>query len=154
VRVGVDDFLVKVFGTAKSLNLPPLGEKIKQSKVGWSFTQNGHEAAMLSPVTGTLLAVNHKAIEHPEILQADPYHLGWLFILEPAMPKRNVKSLYYGRESIQWMENESQRLLEMMGPEYKDLAATGAEPMSDVYAACPQIGWDVLVKKFLRTGLK
>ena len=154
VRVGVDDFLVKIFGSAKSLNLPPLGEKIQQNKVGWFFTRNGHEAAVLSPVSGTVLAVNHRAIDHPEILQTDPYHTGWLFMLEPVMPKRNLKSLYYGRESIQWMERESQRLLEMMGPEYSNLAATGAEPLTDVYALCPQIGWDALVREFLRTGIK
>jgi len=154
VRIGVDDFLVKVFGAAKSFNLPPLGEKIKQNKVGWTFARNGHEAAILSPVTGTILAVNHQALEHPEITQADPYNTGWLFIMEPVMPKRNLKSLYYGQESVVWMEKESQRLLEMMGPAYKDLAATGAEPVSDVYAACPELGWDALVKKFLRTGQK
>jgi len=154
VRVGWDDFLMKVFGTVKTINLPPLGEKIQQNKVGWSFTKNGHEAAILSPVTGTILAVNHRAVDHPEILQADPYHTGWLFIIEPVMPKRNLKSLYYGDESIQWMEKESQRLLELMGPEYKDLAATGARPVSDVHAACPEIGWDTLVQNFLRTGLK
>ena len=41
-----------------------------------------------------------------------------------------------------------------MGPEYKDLAATGAEPLRDVYGSFPEIGWDVLVETFLRTGKK
>jgi glycine cleavage system H lipoate-binding protein len=154
VRVGVDDFLVKVFGSAKSLNLPPLGEKIQQNKVGWAFTRNGHEAAVLSPITGTILAVNHKVTEHPEMIHADPYNIGWLFIMEPVMPKRNLKGLYYGQESVKWMEMESKKLLEMMGPEYKDLAATGAEPITDVYGTFPEIGWDALVGKFLRTGQK
>jgi glycine cleavage system H lipoate-binding protein len=154
VRIGVDDFLVKVFGSATSFHLPPLGEKVQQNEVGWFFTRNGHEAAVLSPVSGTVLAVNHRAVDHPEILLADPYRTGWLFILEPVMPKRNLKSLYYGRESIQWMEKESQALLEMMGAEYRDLAATGAQPVNDVYAACPGIGWDALVQKFLKTGHK
>jgi len=154
IRVGVDDFLVKVFGSARSLNLPPLGEKMQQNKVGWAFARNGHEAAVLSPITGTILAVNHKVREHPEMVHEDPYNTGWLFIMEPVMPKRNLKGLYFGRESVQWMEKESQRLLSLMGPEYKDLAATGAESISDVYGSFPEIGWDVLVKTFLRTGQK
>ena len=41
IRVGVDDFLVKVFGSASSLNLPPLGEKMQQNKVGWAFARSG-----------------------------------------------------------------------------------------------------------------
>lgn len=151
VRVGGDDFLVKVFGSAKAISLPPLGEKLKQNHVGWTFTRNGHEAAVLSPATGTVLALNHKVLQHPEIAHEDPYNEGWLLIMEPVMPKRNLKGLYYGRESMQWMENESRKLLELMGHEYKDLAATGAEPISDVYGSLPDIGWDVLVREFLGT---
>jgi len=154
IRVGVDDFLVKVFGAAESLSLPPLGEKMQQHKVGWTFTRNGHGAAVLSPVTGTVLAVNHGVREHPDVIHADPYHTGWLFLVEPDMPKRNLKGLYYGQESVRWMEGEGQRLLSLMGPEYENLAATGAEPLGDVFGAFPQIGWDVLVKTFLRTGEK
>ena len=154
IRVGMDDFMVKVFGSAKSLSLPPLGEKMQQDKVGWAFARNGHSAAVLSPITGTVLAVNHKVMAHPEMIHADPYNTGWLFILEPAMPKRNLKGLYFGRESVQWVEKESQRLLSLMGPEYEDLSATGAEPIGDVYGAFPEIGWGVLVKTFLRTGRK
>ncbi|MBW2514857.1 MAG: glycine cleavage system protein H [Deltaproteobacteria bacterium] len=151
IRVGVDDFLVKVFGSASSLNLPPLGEKMQQNAVGWAFARNGHGAAVLSPVTGTVLAVNQGVEEHPEMIHEDPYNTGWLLIVEPVMPKRNLKGLYFGRESVRWMEKESQRLLSLMGPEYRDLAATGAEAISDVFGSFPEIGWDVLVKTFLRT---
>jgi glycine cleavage system H lipoate-binding protein len=154
IRIGMDDFAVKVFGASKSLDVPPLGEKMQQNKVGWAFARNGHEAAVLSPVTGTILAVNHKVREHPEMIHEDPYNEGWLFILEPVMPKRNLKSLYFGRDSVQWMDKESRRLLALMGPEYTDLAATGAEAISDVYGSFPEIGWEVLVGKFLRTGVK
>jgi glycine cleavage system H lipoate-binding protein len=152
VRIGMDDFSAKVFGPARDLDLPPLGEKVKQNKVGWAFTRNGHEAAVLAPISGTILAINQAVKEHPETIHTDPYHLGWIFIVQPVMPKRNLKGLYYGRESVRWMEQESQKLLELMGPEYKDLAATGAEPISDVYGSFPELGWDVLVTAFLRTA--
>lgn len=154
IRVGMDDFSTKVFGPAKSVDLPPLGEKMEQHKVGWAFARNGCEAGVLSPVTGTVLAVNHRAREHPEIIHQDPYKGGWLMIVEPVMPKRNVKGLYFGDESVRWMENESRLLLSLMGSEYEDLAATGAEPISDVFGVFPDIGWNVLVEKFLRTGVK
>lgn len=154
IRIGMDDFSTKVFGPAKSVNLPPLGEKIQQHRVGWAFARNGCEAGVLSPVSGTVLAINHRAREHPEIIHQDPYKGGWLMIVEPVMPKRNVKGLYFGDESVRWMENESQLLLSLMGPAYEDLAATGAEPINDVYGVFPEIGWNVLVEKFLRTGVK
>jgi hypothetical protein len=88
------------------------------------------------------------------MIYEDPYNEGWLFILEPKMPKRNLKGLYFGQDSIRWMDKESRRLLSLMGPEYTDLAATGAEAINDVFGAFPEIGWDVLVGAFLRTGVK
>ncbi|MBT8352571.1 MAG: glycine cleavage system protein H [Deltaproteobacteria bacterium] len=151
VRVGFDDFLVRIFGTARSVNLPPLGETVKQNKVGFTFSRNGHEAAVLSPITGSVLALNQKALEHPEITHEDPYHEGWLFIAQPKMPKRNLKGLYYGKESSRWMETEVEKLLGLMGSEYEELAATGAKPIGDVFGNFPEIGWKTLIHHFLRT---
>jgi glycine cleavage system H lipoate-binding protein len=151
-RIGLDDFLVKTFGAPGSLSLPPLGERLTQGRVGWVFGRDDHRAAVLSPVTGTVLAVNHNAREHPEITHTDPYHEGWLVILEPDMPKRNLKGLYFGRESFDWMEQESQRLMRLMGPEYDKLAATGGELVGDIFGHFPDLGWDRLVMEFLHTG--
>jgi glycine cleavage system H lipoate-binding protein len=151
VKVGFDDFAVRLFGPIQTLLLPPLGETLKQSQVGWTFERDQNRAGVLSPVTGTVLSVNHKAQEHPEIMHEDPYHQGWLFILEPDMPKKNLKGLYFGQESVKWMEMEGQKLLKLIGPEYGQLAATGGEPIRDVFSNFPDIGWDVLSKEFLGT---
>jgi len=151
VRVGFDDFTVKLFGPLQTLELPPLGATLKKDEVGITFRRDKYKAASLSPVTGTVLAVNQKVREHPEIIHGDPFHEGWLYILEPDMPKRNLKGLYYGKEGIQWMEQESLKLLNLMGPEYEKLAATGGRPVSDIFGSFPEIGWDRLAKTFLRT---
>jgi glycine cleavage system H lipoate-binding protein len=152
VRIGFDDFLVKVFGPAREVTLPPLGEAVRQSKVGWTFQRDDHQAAVLSPVTGTVLAVNHKAAAHPEIAHVDPYREGWLLIVEPNMPKRNLKGLYFGADGFKWMEGESARLMGLMGDRYTDLAATGGAPIGDVFGSVPALEWDVLTEAFLRTG--
>jgi glycine cleavage system H lipoate-binding protein len=151
VGVGVDDFLVKLLGSPQSLMLPSLGETVEQNQVGWIFGRDKHKAGVLAPVTGTVLAVNHKALEHPEIAHEDPYHQGWLFILEPDMPKRNLRGLFFGEESFKWMEMEANKLMKLIGPEYEDLAATGGKLAGDVFGRYPQIGWRVLTKQFLHT---
>lgn len=151
VRVGFDDFLVKLFGAISKLNLPPLGARIKQDEVGWTFGRNGNQAAVLSPVTGILLSTNHRAVEHPEITHDDPYQSGWLFILEPDMPKRNLKKLYFDKESVSWIEQESRKLLSTVGPQYDQLAATGGEVINDIYGNVPGLEWDRLVTTFLHT---
>jgi glycine cleavage system H lipoate-binding protein len=153
VRIGFDDFVIKLLGTFTFLSLPPLGDTLKKDKVGLTIGRNGRIASSLSPVTGTVIAVNHKALAHPEMLYEDPYNEGWLCIIEPDVPKKNLKGLYFGKDSMQWMEQECRKLLNLMGPEYERLAATGAEPIRDVIGHFPKLEWDQLVKTFLRAGI-
>jgi hypothetical protein len=98
-----------------------------------------------------VLALNHRAKDHPEISQEDPYHEGWLMVLEPKSPKRELKGLYFGDEGVRWMEQETGGLLSMLGPEYGRLAATGADPINDFYGQFPDLGWERLAKRFLHT---
>jgi len=148
---GFDDFLVKLFGAISELNLPPLGAALKQDEVGWTFGRSGHQAAVLSPVTGTLLSTNYRAVEHPEITLSDPYQSGWLFMLEPNMPKRNIRKLYFDKESFDWTEQESRKLMSALGPKYEQLAATGGEIINDIFGNIPNLEWDQLVHTFLHT---
>ena len=151
VRIGFDDFAVRLFGALQSIDLPPLGAKLDQNQAGWSFSRKGNKAAVLSPISGAVLAINHKAVEHPEITHHDPYHEGWLMIMAPGSPKKELRGLYYGKESFQWMELESSKLMSLMGPRYENLAATGGEPIGDVFGNFPKIGWHVLTQLFLLT---
>jgi glycine cleavage system H lipoate-binding protein len=155
VRMGFDEFLVKLFGAMKALTLPPPGANLKQHEVGFVFRRNGLEAAVLSPVTGTVLATNHKVLGHPDTACMDPYQEGWLILVEPRFPKGNLKGLYFGSESYEWMEMENRKLISFLGPEYEKLAATGVEVIHDIYGSMignsVDLGWDLLVKTFLRT---
>jgi glycine cleavage system H lipoate-binding protein len=151
VRVGFDDFLTKVFGSPAQIRLPSLGAKVTQNQMGWTFARDGHKAASLSPVTGTVLAVNQRVQATPGISHADPYHEGWLLIVEPHMPKRDLRGLYFGEESFRWMEHEVKTLMGLMGTEYEQLSATGGAPVGDLFGHYPEVGWDRLVKTFLRT---
>lgn len=151
VKIGFDDFMVRLFGAPSDITLPPIGAELKKDRAGLTFSRSDNKAAVFSPVTGTVLAVNGKVREHPEIVHQDPYHTGWLCVIEPDMPKKNIKGLFYGRDSLEWTDRESQALLQMIGPEYGRLAATGGEPADDVYGRFPGIGWDLLCQSFLRT---
>jgi glycine cleavage system H lipoate-binding protein len=151
VRLGLDDFIVRLFGTMEKLTLPPLGGQLEQHQVGLSFTRSDRHAEVLAPLTGRVLAVNPKAAQDPEIACLDPYHEGWLCVLEPDYPKKSMKKLFYGDASVKWIDQESRRLLAMLGEPYRDLAATGGEPIRDVFGQFPELGWEALVADFLRT---
>jgi len=151
VRVGIDDFMAKLFGRAVQVRLPPEGISVKQGSVASVLTRNGNTAPVRSPLSGKVLAVNHRVLERPEIIHDDPYEKGWLYHLEPSFLRREYQGLYSGREALQWVERENQSLLKMLGSEYERLAATGAETVDDIFGTVPGIKWDNLVRTFLHT---
>jgi len=154
VRVGIDAFIAKVFGPADTINLPPVGAFLKQGELGWLMTRNGLKAPMQSPLSGTVCAVNNRIKEQPEIANNDPYEAGWLFLLDPAELKHNLKGLYYGKECFQWIQKENQNLLEFLEPRYEKLAATGGELVDDIYINLPEMSWQRLVCAFMHTAEK
>ncbi len=151
VRVGLDEFVDKIFGAPDILDLPLPGALIKQAKIGCVLMRDDQRAPVLSPLTGRVLAVNDKAVRKPEIVHEDPYHEGWLFQLEPSFLKLETQGLYTGQHTFEWMERENQLLLKLLGPSYEKLAATGGKIVPDLIGGLPEIGWDALVATFLRT---
>ena len=154
VRIGLDDFAACVFGSLSRVDLPPLGADVQQDRVGWSFKRGDHQAGVLAPVTGTVLAVNHPVREHPQLVNEDPYGSGWLFIVEPDLPKRNLKRLFFGREAVHWIDRENCQLMSLMGPPYESLAATGGSVVRDIFGTIDTLEWDTLASRFLHTTRK
>ena len=141
VRLGLDDFSLKLVGPVDEYRLPSLGKKVGQSDIGLSLARESNEAEVLSPVTGTVVAVNKR-----------PYTEGWLIVVEPERLKGNLKNLLFAKKEVDgWMEHEVQKLHNLVMAEHGPLAATGGEPIDDIYGNAPEIGWKKLVHEFLLT---
>jgi glycine cleavage system H lipoate-binding protein len=153
-KVGVDDFTSKLLGAADAINIPPVGVFLRQGEIGCVLTCHDKKAPMQSPVSGTVCAINDKVLKQPAVAHDEPYHDGWLFMLDTVNIKSELESLYSGKECFQWMEKESQHLLELIGTGYKQLAATGGEPVDDIFGHFPEMDWDRLVKTLFRTEEK
>jgi glycine cleavage system H lipoate-binding protein len=150
VRIGIDDFTAKVFGPMDPIHLPSVGNFLMQGEPGWVLNRNDQKAAMQSPVSGIVFAINDRIKEQPEIAHNDPYGEGWLFLLNPVSLKIDMKALYPGKKCFQWIENEIQNLLKFLGPESERLAATGGDLIDDIFGHFPEMDWDRLVETFLR----
>ncbi len=151
IRVGLDDFVTRLFGPNKKLELPSLGDTVVQNETGWILSRDNHRAEMLSPIQGIVTAVNHKVLKTPELMHKSPYETGWLFMVEPTKMKKNLRDLMSGQESTEWMQNEAQRLRELVAGEYGATASAGGFPVDDIYGNLPEIAWERLVREFLLT---
>jgi glycine cleavage system H lipoate-binding protein/ActR/RegA family two-component response regulator len=146
-KIGMDDFIAKLFGNSERVNLPAVGTCLRQGEPGWVLSRRTDQAPVGCPLSGTVLAVNPRMVEHPETCFQHPYEEGWLLLLEPSALKEELGGLCFGDERFRWIEGENQRLLEMLGPEYEGLAATGGE--AELGEQIAEIDWDLLVGTFL-----
>jgi glycine cleavage system H lipoate-binding protein len=153
VRIGVDDFALRLIGHATRIKLPRLGSHLEQTEAGWSVMREEKTAQMLSPISGVVLSANHSAMSHPDVAKRDPYSHGWLLVVEPSNLRQDLKNLLFEEEAGAWLKAEAQRLEAMvMSAHGLPLAATGGEIVDDIFGnVSDRIGWDELVHEFLLT---
>jgi hypothetical protein len=53
-----------------------------------------------------------------------------------------------------WMETESQNLMELLGDDYAQLAATGGRLIDDLVGQIASLDWDTLVERFLKKKIE
>ena len=151
IRVGLDDFALKVLGEADALDLPLMGKELDQSKAGWGLRRKDNLADVLSPIDGVIMEVNSKVRENPKLANHEPYGDGWLFMVRTPDVKGTMKQLMVDQQSLSWMNTEVSELEGMIEEVAGPLAADGGYLADDIYGNLPDLGWKNLTKKFLRT---
>jgi glycine cleavage system H lipoate-binding protein len=150
VRIGVDDFALRLLGPQDEIDMPRLGETIRQNRPQAKLSRGDHSAEVLSPVDGQVVAVNAKVAAKAATANDAPFQGGWLMVIQPSNLRVNLKNLLYGAESSAWLDDEASRLTTMLSTAtgYK-LAATGGEVIRDIYGSVPGLDWNRLVSEFL-----
>jgi len=151
IRIGIDDFALKLLGKADSFELPNMGKELDADKVGWGLSRKENLADVLSPVDGVIMEVNSKIRENPEQANREPYGGGWLFMVRTPDIKKAAKKLMDDTASLGWMNGEVAKLENMIEETVGPLAADGGFLADDIYGNIPDLGWGNLTKTFLRT---
>jgi glycine cleavage system H lipoate-binding protein len=151
IRVGLDDFALKVLGQADALDLPLIGKELDQSKAGWGLKRKDNLADVLSPVDGVIMEVNSKVRENPKRANNEPYGDGWLFMVRTPDIKSTMKKLMVDQDSLSWINEEVNHLETMIEDVAGPLAADGGYLADDIYGNLPDLGWKNLAQKFLKT---
>lgn len=150
VRIGIDDFALRMLGPQDVIELPGLGRPIRQNSPHARLVRGPNQAETLSPVDGKVVAVNSKINAQAQTANRSPYGQGWLMIIQPSNLRKNLKNLFYGTESLAWMDDEALRLANMLGESSGwKLAASGGEAVADIYGSLPGLDWNRLVADFL-----
>lgn len=84
VILGVEKRFIEAVGRIQNIFLPSVGDELRQGSVYLRlFSSDLRSHTVLSPLSGMVVEVNQKYVEHPEVLAASP-DSEWLVRLQPS----------------------------------------------------------------------
>ena len=73
VRVVISDFAQHALGDLVFINLPEVGDQVTSGDPFGDVESVKAVSDIVSPLTGTVSAVNQDVLDHPELINEDPY---------------------------------------------------------------------------------
>ena len=83
--VGITDFAQKQLGDIVFLELPSVGQQVKQGEVLGQIESVKAVSELFSPVSGEVVATNGDLATRPEAINKEP-HTSWMIRLRPSNP--------------------------------------------------------------------
>jgi len=93
-RIGVTDFVQKSLSDIMYFTPASIGNEIEQFEDAGSIESGKAVFEIISPVSGTITAINDKIIEAPELINQNPYEQGWILEMELSDFESDKELLY------------------------------------------------------------
>lgn len=151
VRVGIDEFALRLLGPLDRIEAPLMGKEVKQGRADIGVSRAEHQAGFLSPVSGVVTAINPRLREEGDLANQDPYSAGWVMSVHCNNLRGDLKNLVINNETGDFIEGEVERLYEVIEEVAGPLAADGGDLSQDIFGQMPQLGWERLTKIFLKS---
>jgi len=151
VRVGLDDFALKLMGPPDTIVPPLVGKAITRNDAQITLNRGKNSARVLSPVNGVVTAVNPAVRKQGKQAAQSPYAGGWVMRIHATDLRADLKELMIGDETLDFLKSEIEEVHQAVEDVAGPLAADGGFLGSDIYGSIPELGWDKLAQKFLRS---
>jgi glycine cleavage system H protein len=78
VHLGLTNYIQGALGSVLSVELPDVGDSIEEGEIFAEIESVSTVHELVSPVTGTVMAVNSALEDNPAVINEDPHSEGWL----------------------------------------------------------------------------
>jgi glycine cleavage system H protein len=85
-RVGITHYAQDALGDIVFLQVVDVGFAVGAGDRMGEVESTKSVSDVYAPLTGTVVEVNATLVEHPELMNSDPYGEGWLCVIEMADP--------------------------------------------------------------------
>ena len=82
--IGITDFAQSALGDVVYVGLPDVGTVVERGATLGEVESTKSVSEVYAPLAGTVVEVNSELSSVPERLNADPYGLGWICVIEVA----------------------------------------------------------------------
>ena len=82
--VGITAYAADQLGDVVFVELPAVGRTLKSRESFGVIESVKAVSDLFAPIAGEVLAVNEELASRPELVNADPYGMGWMLRLRPA----------------------------------------------------------------------
>jgi len=146
VRVGLDDFAVRLLGKVDRIDLPARGRWLRQGEKGWTVVRGSHSFGMLSPIEGEVVDVNMAVLNDPSLVHKEPYGAGWLLAVNSPAADSNLKNLLRGSIAQRWMEESVGAFRAHLSPTAGGHLQDGGQAVPDLLSELPEERWEEVVR--------
>lgn len=80
--VGITDYAQDALGDIVYIDLPEVDATVEANTEMSEIESTKATSAVIAPVSGTIIEVNEKLADSPEIINEDPYGNGWIAVIE------------------------------------------------------------------------
>ncbi|MDH5804480.1 MAG: glycine cleavage system protein H [Gemmatimonadota bacterium] len=113
VVIGMDQLAQAALGPIVHVALPELNSVVSRGDSVGSLEAEKMVTNLIAPVGGKIIEINEAAIEHPRLIQDEPYGKGWLIALEPTDLGADTAHLIHDPAELgEWVTAETKRYID------------------------------------------
>jgi glycine cleavage system H protein len=111
-RIGMSDFAQQRNGDIAFAALLPAGTVLDAGDEIAAIETVKVNINLPSPVKGKVVEINASLHESPELINQDPYGKGWIAVVQPESPDRDLSALLTAEAylTLAWQEAEGERM--------------------------------------------
>jgi len=105
VKIGITDYAQESLGDIVYIDSPEIDSDIESGSELTQIESTKATSSVISPMSGTVIEFNEDLTDSPEIINEDPYHKGWIAVLE-IVDESELNGLMDASEYEKYLEEE------------------------------------------------
>ncbi|MCX8069279.1 MAG: glycine cleavage system protein GcvH [Thermodesulfovibrionales bacterium] len=104
--VGITDYAQDALGDIVYIDMPDIDSTVEANSEMAEIESTKSTSAVIAPVSGTVIEINEKLSDAPELINEEPYGKGWIAVIEMENPLE-AKELMDVEEYEAYIEEET-----------------------------------------------